>query len=193
MSSEVNIGLAREVLLKGDTANAILMYLRIINENSSEKSHAEYALGVIYDGGLGVERDPVLAERFYALAEDGGLHMASYWLAHILFSRGDFEQALQKYRKVAHINPSAAYWAYLILRDHKALPSHGTEKDELLSLAIELGHIHAKRIQIRETIKGRNGVWRIPAGLIGYVKLLFEVWKVAGDIVAGDGDKMRYQ
>jgi tetratricopeptide (TPR) repeat protein len=169
--------LARKLLREGQTQEAIAIYQKLIDENSRLKAGAAYCIGLIYEDAIGIATDQTKAQQYYELAEAGGYKMAKYGLGSIFYRRGDFKKALNKYREVADINPSAAYWCYRILKDSKYLSEKESEADEYLSLAIAQGHMHAICDEIYMRICGKRGIFMVPGGIFDLFILFFRLQK----------------
>lgn len=61
--------------LKGDYAGAMAIWLPLAEDGDA---HARFNVGLLYDEGLGVPRNPVAARRWWALAADQGLAVADH-------------------------------------------------------------------------------------------------------------------
>lgn len=73
-------------LLKGDWGKETFIQMRLYAE--SGYAEAQYYLGMMYDDGRGVERDPVQAAQWYRKAAEQGIAAAQYSLAG-MYEAGD--------------------------------------------------------------------------------------------------------
>ncbi|MEM9300808.1 MAG: SPOR domain-containing protein [Pseudomonadota bacterium] len=93
---------AREAVARGDYAAAIEIWSPLAEEGDAR---AQFALGTLYDKGLGVQQDDVTAARWYRKAADRGLAPAQFNLGNaFLNGRGvpqDLEVATRYYRLAA--------------------------------------------------------------------------------------------
>jgi len=180
---------ARRDLENGRYQEAISIYQMLIAENGEGKDTAAYCLGIICDGGIGVPTDPIAAERYYSMAENGNQPLATYRLGKLLYRNGDAARALTKFKKVAETNPSAAYWSYYILSTQNGISAHHrAEKELYLNSAANQGHLIAMRINAVRKMRGLEGILKIPWGVIEYFALTPKIWKAVAR-----RDDFRYQ
>ena len=105
---------------------------------------------------------------------------ASYFLAGFFKRCGQMEPALQRFRNIAELDRSAAYWAYRILKQHDQLAQEPGEAQKYRALAIRQGHLLAARDEIHERMVGKQGLRRIPGAVIDFLRLLPRLYNAAG-------------
>lgn len=95
----------REAFVAGDYAKALEIWRPMAEEGDAR---AQFNVGLIYDEGLGVERDREKAREWWSMAAEQGLLTAGYNLALLEIEQatdedggGDIEQALANLRETA--------------------------------------------------------------------------------------------
>lgn len=188
MNDREDLSDAEDAVRAGRVLDAMPVLERLIDNDSEEKAEAAYCLGLIFEIGHEVATNVQKAEEYYLMAEAEGCRLATYRLAALFLRAGDHAAAMTRFRLAAPDNPSAAYWAYRCLQQDARLELFNGEASHYLNLAIELGHVHAKRIAIVQKIRGQQGLLRIPVALVQYVLLL----KEAGAAVMNK-ERLRYK
>ena len=133
-------------------------------------------LGWLTFKGIECEKSAAKAEELYRLALARGVPEATYFLASLFHSQERMTEALRLYRQAANDSgtpaASAAYWAYLILRDGIGVPRDRTLSIEMLDRAVKLGHIYARRDYAKRLLTGKYGIQRIPLGICHAISVI---------------------
>jgi TPR repeat protein len=187
MTDIERLALAQLAARDGRLADALAELSELSSKGGSITAEAGYTLGLIYDGGLGVERDEAAAIRYYELSAAEGNSLAHYRLAGLYQRNRQFRQALEYFRQTAPTNPSGAYWCFRIVRDHPNLSDGSDEAETRLAQAQSLGHILAKREIALRKVKGWSGTFARFGGLLELLKIF---WEAKG--ASARGDKLKY-
>lgn len=144
--AQFNVGLA--YYNQKDYANAVKWY-----ELAAEKDYAlaQNNLGVCYDKGTGVKKNPVEAAKWYGKAAEQGMaiaqHNLGYCYYHGLGVEKDYDEAYKWYRKAAEQGNKSAisklyYWP--------------TSKIEKLRMLANLGHAESQYLLAVSYAKGEG-------------------------------------
>ncbi|MCV3766935.1 tetratricopeptide repeat protein [Rhizobium sp. TRM95796] len=175
-SVEILENRALELINSGAGEEAVKIYEAIGRSNHELYGASNYKIGSIYQNGKGVTPNLELALHFYEKAEQQGLKVASYSLGVVRQERKDYSKALEHFRSVADLNPSAAYWCYRILLNYPDLRSSENEELYYLDLACSLGHLVAKRAYARICLTGQRGLIDFLYGAMIYIRFPFELF-----------------
>jgi TPR repeat protein len=188
MNNAPSLNAAKNMLKEKRFQEATAILERIINDKSEDSAEAAYCLGIVHNTGSRVPKNVDEAEKYYLMAVQSGHPMATHRLGGICYKRGELQKAYDLFRSVAHINPSAAFWAYQLLTLDKQLDSDPDAGEKFLDSAAEQGHVRAQRIISMRYISGKEGLLEIPYGLRLFVRLARNVFRVTHR-----GEKMKYE
>jgi TPR repeat protein len=154
---------ARQHIHEGRITEGIELCLRLTELGSAE---APDYLGVLYRSGTGVQKDKKRAAQYFLMAHNRGYPMGTYHLAGEYQRESKPQEALELYKSIAEINPSAAYWAFRSL-EHGVSDNEESsiEADKYLNLAAKMGHVQANKTIAFRMIKGKRGISKIPCGV----------------------------
>lgn len=143
------------------------------------------ALGALYDGGYGVEDDPVEAARYYTLAADAGLTLAMENLAKLYeLGRGveqDYARAIALYRKAEAAGSAYASASLGWLAENGfGMPQDDVEAMRLYRIGAEAGEAFALNNVGAFYGSGRGGVTQDYAEAVKYYQQAAEQgWALA--------------
>lgn len=172
MKRDTNHGRTGAELYKaGEFENAFREY-KIAAEAGDIES--QIFLGYLYQNGIGISRDALLAEQWYRSAIDSGSPAAAYYLAHLLLVEGRKAESRQLLFGAASsgwlpakydVGRSELYGWYQ--------PSNVERAIELLADAVASGHVPSRRqlatAKLRKRLSFRSVLeasWLIASGLV---------------------------
>jgi TPR repeat protein len=162
---------------------------KIVREQTSDSAEAAYCLGLIHHKGSGVPQDEDKAVMYYRLAEQSRHPLAALQLGGVYYRRDEFQKAYDSFRLAAPVVPSAAYWTYRTLTKDSRLSADPNAALRYLRSAAELGHVVAKRDVAIRYASGKEGLLRIPYGILLYIKVIVDLMRA----VVIKNETMKYQ
>jgi TPR repeat protein len=139
-SDEVQAGYT--ALNNDQYSDAMTHFLNAANNNEAE---AQYQIGLMYEGGLGVPKNDSAAVTWFQKAGDQGHTLAEASLGYYYFSKGDYSLAI-KWNKLAaeNGNSTAQYNLALMYRDGLGLEKNLGEAINWFNKAAVAGDDDAK-------------------------------------------------
>lgn len=189
MAAAPNLLDAKKLIDEASYDAARSMYQEIVAGGGVERLDALYALGIMWQIGNfgGAETSDCKAAYYYSLAADEGHVMAAYQLAGYYEKQDRSAEALDLLKKIAGVNASAAYWVWRMLIEKPQLASHPEEAATYLNLAIDQGHLLAKKVRLLRRLKGQEGLLKALIGPIEFVR-----WFIGAYRAASSNDKEKY-
>jgi len=171
MDADSMLRIAKNEMISGDIKVAIKMYENMLEDKGDLVGIAAYVLGMIYQEGTRVDKDNEKSLSYLEFSEAHNCYLATYYLACLKSKQNDKIAAFKKFKEISEIHPSAAYWAYRLLVDETNKIEDEKSWEYYRDLAIEQGHIYAKRDEVRERAFGKKGLSKIIPGIIDWIKL----------------------
>jgi TPR repeat protein len=122
-------------------------------------------LGYMYQKGLGVAPNDEKAIETYRSGALQGVERAQFYLARLLFSSGQYDEAAKWYSTLYDQgNLSAKYWLYILYRDGLGVVRDRGKSRSFLEQAAESGHLYAMRDLSKRYLRGEYGAFGILRG-----------------------------
>lgn len=148
---------------------------RELFEVLSEHDEALLQLGFLYQEGLGGPREPEKAYDIYKRLAAANDPQGTYFLAKLLLSRSQLEEALPVFEKAAALShASAAYWAAALYGGLQGYRKDDEKHLEYLRRAASLGHIYGQRDLALSDLRSKGGPIRKVGALVRYFRAISE-------------------
>jgi len=149
---------------------SFMRYLRLAEEGYE---NCQAFVGWMYFSGEGVEKNLSKAKYWYEKASNSGDSESLFYLGKIYFIRGDYAEALKKFKKAESKNYAPAI--YRIGRLYQL--GKGVIKDEEKAYSYFLqasrkGHLFAKKQISLFYMRGNRGFVKRVSGLLNYLFLI---------------------
>jgi hypothetical protein len=141
---------------------------------------AQLRIGWFYQEGLGVPRNTDEACQWYKKAAENGSSLGQFYLGSLYAREKNYQQAVDMLNKAAAQNYMPAMYRLGQMYDAGEGVAPDRKKAlEYIEQAAEMGHLFAQRNIAGRMIKGDYGITKIPQGLYQFVKILWDVVRIA--------------
>lgn len=163
---------ARELLDKGDPAEAFTLYQHLAREGNA---HAQVTLGWMYHNGQGGPKDKDQALAWFERAANLGSSEGAFYCGRHAFGEGEYQEGLKWFNQASTRNygPALLWLGLSHLRGY-GVPVDRARGIAYLERAAETGNWYARRELALQMIRGASGISNIPAGLV-----LLPYWAIA--------------
>lgn len=136
-------------------------------------------LGWMYEWGKGLEKDEQKAEYWYERAAKTGLPEGHYRIGLMRLHSEKLSEAVSFMERSAE----AGYAPALFELGRMYWYGKGVEADHAKAYgfcerAAALGHLFARRALAKRLIRGEQGIWRIPLGVLAVAKLMIDFIRI---------------
>lgn len=150
-------------------------------------SNAQMTLGWMYQVGKGVARDLEQAKFWYQSALPSQSPRAEFYLGTVYWNESAFPEAVAWFQRAAsHGFTPAMYQLGRMYRHGVGVPRDQGLAARCVAEAARGGHIFARRDVAREMLSGRQGVSRIPLGLLLLIQVTWKAIRTASRNIEDD-------
>jgi TPR repeat protein len=150
-------------------------------------SSAQMTLGWMYQLGKGVERDFDQAKFWYRSALQSQSPRAEFYLGTVYWNESAFADAVSWFQRAASggFTP-AMYQLARMYRHGVGVPRDPTLAAKYVAEAARGGHIFARRDLARDMLKGRQGLSRVPLGVLRLIHVGWSALRTASRNIDDD-------
>jgi uncharacterized protein len=155
---------AKKLFAQRRVAEAFAIYEQLARAGDS---HCQVFVGWMYHQGVGITKDDVKAEEWFARAATLGSKEGQFYCGRFALLSGDYERAREWFHKAAtkEYGP-ALLWLGLIFVRGLGVTADTDRGVAYLERAAHAGNFLALRELGLLTVRGRLGIWKIPLGLV---------------------------